>query len=398
MTSIALVVVGTWLCYKSITDSINQNIGELIASNLPQIGLKGDQPYFLFATEKVSNEWAHQQSTMQLYNAQGKLIEEFGPPGIDKLELHMDYFEARVGDHDVRGTCDPIKIRGRIVGYLQAEIPVELRNKATLEFAMTMAAIMPLLLIALALCGYFLSIKASKPVEQAFNLLKQFMSDASHELRTPVHAIQLMAENVAAEADEDSQLVKDMEGISKSTDRMARLIDDMMMLTKIEVQQLPLQQSAVRIDQLINHAVGELKQDFIDKQIALEVDKLDPITVEGDEHALHRVFTNLLGNALRYTDGGGTVSVCMNRSKNLVRVVVTDTGIGIDAQSLTHIFERFYRVDKSRARAQGGSGLGLSIVKAICEYHKGFVLVESEEGKGSTFTVILPCIPVPVAV
>jgi signal transduction histidine kinase len=336
MTSIALVVVGTWLCYKSITDSINKNIEELIASNLTQIALKGDQPYFIFAGEKVSNDWAHQQSTVQLYNAQGKLLEEFGAPGINKLELHQDYFEVRVGDREVRGTCDPIKIRGRIVGYLQAEIPVGLRNKATLEFAMTMAEIMPLLLIALALCGYFLSIKAGKPVEHAFNLLKQFMADASHELRTPVHAIQLMAENVAAEAGEDSQLVKDMEGISKSTDRMARLIDDMMMLTKIEVQQLPLQRSAVRLDQLINHAVGELKQDFIDKQIALEVDTLDPITVEGDEHALHRVFSNLLGNALRYTDGG-TVSVRMNRSKNLVRVVVRDTGIGIDSQSLPHL-------------------------------------------------------------
>ncbi|HEY9792538.1 MAG TPA: ATP-binding protein [Candidatus Obscuribacterales bacterium] len=390
ITSIFLIAVGTWLCHKSITDSLDKSLEELIASNLPQVEVIDDLPRFVFANEKVANDWAHQQSTLQLFTRDGKLIEEFGPPGKQQIALNKDYFEADVDGRHIRATSDPILSRGKIVGYLQAQIPTELRETATREFTIVMAALIPLLLIIIGASGYFFSMKASRPVENAFRLLRQFMADASHELRTPVHSIQLMAENVAAEADGNAQLIKDMEGITKSTDRMAKLIDDMMMLTKMELQQLPMQIAAVRIDQLVFDAVEEMKPAFGEKSIAVHIEELQPAIVEGDKHSLHRVVSNLLQNALRYTDAGGTVNIKMETNGGTTSITVSDTGIGISAENLAHVFERFYRVDKSRARAAGGSGLGLSIVKAICEHHKGTICVDSTEGKGSTFVVTLP--------
>jgi signal transduction histidine kinase len=395
ITSILLIVVGTWLCHKSITDSLNKSLEELIASNLPQVEVTENKPHFVFANTKVANEWAHQQSTLQLFSPDGKLIEEFGAPGAKRIALNKDYFEAEANGRHIRATSDPIMAHGKIVGYIQAQVPTELRETATREFAVVMAALIPFLLIAIAASGYFFSLKASRPVENAFRLLRQFMADASHELRTPVHSIQLMAENVAAEADGNVQLIKDMEGITKSTDRMAKLIDDMMILTKMELQQLPMQNAQVRIDQLVFDAVEEMKPAFGEKSIAVHIGDLQPAVVEGDPHSLHRVFSNLLQNALRYTDAGGTVNIKMETTGATTRVAVSDTGIGISAENLAHVFDRFYRVDKSRARAAGGSGLGLSIVKAICEHHKGTISVESAEGKGSTFSVTLPVSSIP---
>ena len=397
VTSIALVLIGTALCYKSITHSVDQGLEELIASNLPGVEYKEKKLHFLFSADPVSSSAARQECTVQLYNTEGELVQEFGPPGMPQLDLDHDYFEARVGKHIIRAASDPIKVDGKVVGYIQVQVPVDKRDKAVSEFALTMLAIMPFLMIALGFSGYLFSRKASKPVEQAHALLKRFMADASHELRTPVHAIQLMAENVAADNENDPQIVKDMDGIKRSTERITRLVDDMLLLTKAEVQQLPARREAVRLDKVIASSADELSQAYKDKNIDLRIEKLEPVTLPGDQFALHRVFTNLLQNALNYTDSG-SVTVKMNYQNNLVKIDITDTGIGIDAESLPHVFERFYRVDKSRARAAGGSGLGLSIVNAICHNHKGAITVASQVGKGTTFTVTLPAMRAPVAV
>lgn len=390
ITSLALVLLGTYLCYSSINNSLNKELEDLIASNLPEIVLKNNQPQFLFSNKSLSSQWAHQHSTIQLYDRNGNFIQEFGPPGVRRLELQQDYFEDTANGVKVRATCDPISAGNALIGYIQAEVPVEIRDTATLDFARIMVAIMPVLLLVLGFSGYFLSGKSSRPAEHAFMLLKQFLADASHEMRTPVHAIQLTAENVAADSAKDSQLAKDMEIIVQATDRLARLIDDMLLLTKLELHQLPVRKQPVSIDRLLVESIETMKPAFLEKNLDLQLGTLEPSVVEGDADALYRVICNLLQNALRYTDSGGQVRIDLKSSNNLVHLCVADNGIGIDAASLPHIFERFYRVDKSRARAVGGSGLGLSIAKAICEQHKGTIAVASQEGIGTTFTVILP--------
>lgn len=395
ITSVLLVVTGTWLCHNSITHSLDRALDELIASNLPQVEATDGRPHFVFASGKVSNIWVRQQSTLQLYDAQRNLVQEFGAPGVNRVAADDINFEADVNKRHIRASADPITAHGQVVGYIQAQLPTEIRDKATVEFAICMIILTPFLLIAIAACGYWFSIKASKPVENAYTLLRQFMADASHELRTPVHAIQLTAENVAAEADGNAQLVTDMGSITKSTDRMAKLIDDMMLLTKMELQQLPMKLEPVNLDALVTDAVAELKPAFAEKHISMKVQSLPAAVVQGDRDSLYRVFSNLLQNALRYTDSGGSVEINMAANNGQACVSVTDTGIGMSPQDLACIFDRFYRADKSRSRAAGGSGLGLAIVKSICECHKGSISAESTEGKGSTFTVKLPLAAAP---
>jgi signal transduction histidine kinase len=151
----------------------------------------------------------------------------------------------------------------------------------------------------------------------------------------------------------------------------------------------------VPLDELIADAVQEFRPAFAEKKISLNVHALQPAVVQGDRDSLYRVFSNLLQNALRYTDSGGSVDINMANDSGQARVSVTDTGIGMSSEDLARIFDRFYRADKSRSRAAGGSGLGLAIVKSICEYHKGSISVQSVEGKGSTFTVKLPMAAAP---
>ncbi len=162
------------------------------------------------------------------------------------------------------------------------------------------------------------------------------------------------------------------------------------MLTKTEQAVLSQQIAPVRLDVLINEVTDEFGALFEDKNIRLEVGRVQKVRLIGDREALHRMLANLLQNALNYTDTGGSVSVSLSAGINSATLKIADTGIGIPEESKNKIFDRFYRVDTSRARSVGGSGLGLSIVKAIAESHHASVNVQSEIGKGTSFTITFP--------
>jgi signal transduction histidine kinase len=127
-----------------------------------------------------------------------------------------------------------------------------------------------------------------------------------------------------------------------------------------------------------------------EKNVELFVEALRPVKVSGDEARLKQVVVNLLDNAIKYTPNGGTIRITITEAHHKAVLSITDTGIGIPGESLPHVFERFYRADKVRSREQGGAGLGLAIVRSICQAHGGTVEIESIENKGTTCRVILP--------
>lgn len=390
-TFIALALIGTALCYESITTSLDESVESLMAHALSLVDETQPGSVKMKAPpDTLRNEWSRARATIQLYSPDGKMISEFGPKGFPHL-CRANFSEATFNNRHVRMGSDPLRRDGALVGYLQVETPTDTRDQAVRAFALTLGWLSPVLIFTLAICGYIFSGKASKPVEEAFSLLRQFLADAGHELKTPVHLIQLTAENAMVAHEEDAELQQDLGTIVRATDRLGRLVDDMMTLTKMEVKQLPLKSVTVRLDELLSHALADYGLAAKEKGIELQCpDNLEPAALTGDPDQLNRVIGNLIENALRYTDSGGHVFVRMHRSANSVKFTVQDSGIGIPKESLPLIFNRFYRVDKSRARAAGGTGLGLAIVKAICELHGGTIAVESEEGKGSTFTVSLP--------
>ncbi|MBX9688254.1 MAG: hypothetical protein K2X27_16215, partial [Candidatus Obscuribacterales bacterium] len=171
-----------------------------------------------------------------------------------------------------------------------------------------------------------------------------------------------------------------------------RLVADLLLLTKSEQSKVALKMMPLRFDMLLREVLGEFGDLFEDKGIELIADTIHMARINGDKDALHRLLANLFENALNYTESGGKVKAELLVTGSNLLLTVSDTGVGIPAESIDKIFERFYRVDQSRSRAAGGSGLGLAIVKAITESHHGQIQVSSEVGKGTTFSITLPVV------
>jgi two-component system phosphate regulon sensor histidine kinase PhoR len=220
----------------------------------------------------------------------------------------------------------------------------------------------------------------------------EFVANVSHELRTPLTSIRGFAETLLDGALEDPRLAGDfLKIINAETERLSRLIDELLNLSKLENHKFMPNLQPLEIKDLLERVVAVLKSRAEEKQLAVKVEVPEFFsTVPGDPDMIYQVLINLIENAICYTQPGGEITVSASASPEDIRVDVRDNGIGIPAESLPRVFERFYRVDKARSREQGGTGLGLSIVKHIIDAHHGNVQVESEVGVGSTFSFVLP--------
>ncbi|HEX7974261.1 MAG TPA: ATP-binding protein, partial [Anaerolineales bacterium] len=214
--------------------------------------------------------------------------------------------------------------------------------------------------------------------------------DVTHELRTPLATIKGSLEGLMDGVLPGSP--QTYQQIYLEADRLQRLVDDLQELSRVEAGAYELNRRAVPVAHLVKTAVTRLSRQFQDKGVALET--LVPpglADVLVDEDRIGQVLLNLVGNALQYTPQGGRVQIAAEPRREEVAMIVADTGIGIPPEHLQHVFTRFYRVDKSRSRAHGGSGIGLTIARYLVEAHGGRIWVESPSpGSGSTFTFTLP--------
>ncbi|MBP7092061.1 MAG: HAMP domain-containing protein [Anaerolineaceae bacterium] len=227
-------------------------------------------------------------------------------------------------------------------------------------------------------------------LEKTETMRRQLIGDVTHELRTPLTAVKGYLEGLM-----DGVLPADpetYEQIHSEIDRLQRLVNDLQELSRVEAGAIQLNLAPVPPERLIERIQSTFGRQFEDKNIQLVTDVetgLPNLFVDKDR--IIQVLTNLAGNALQYTPNGGKVSISVRREKSEILFAVKDTGIGISTEQLTFIFNRFYRTDKSRNRASGGSGIGLTIAKALVQAHQGKIWAESNgEGKGSTFSFLIP--------
>jgi signal transduction histidine kinase len=217
----------------------------------------------------------------------------------------------------------------------------------------------------------------------------RFVSDASHELKTPLASIKLLADSIL-QYDMDLDTVREFVGdISDEAERLNRMTAKLLSLTKAEG--LPGGESEIIYMSPTIHRVSRmLRPNAIQAKIAfrLELDDDSPILILEDD--LYQIVFNLIENGIKYNLPGGTLTVHLRREEDNAILEVSDSGMGIPEDAINHVFERFYRVDKARSRATGGSGLGLSIVRTIVQRNRGEISVSSQVGKGTTFTVIFP--------
>ncbi|MDP9882538.1 two-component system sensor histidine kinase SenX3 [Sinomonas atrocyanea] len=217
-----------------------------------------------------------------------------------------------------------------------------------------------------------------------------FVANVSHELKTPVGAISLLAEALEASPDDEDAVRRFAARMHKEASRLAALVQDIIELSRLQGADVVHQGKAVDINEVVADAVDRSRLAAEAKGIEVRVGGHVDTQVFGDPDLLTNAFRNLIDNAVRYSPGNTTVGIGLRHRDGLVSVSVTDQGIGMAPEDQERVFERFYRADAARSRQTGGTGLGLSIVKHVVENHGGEVTVWSQPGKGSTFTVRLP--------
>ena len=228
-------------------------------------------------------------------------------------------------------------------------------------------------------------------LEESFERLRRFTADASHELRTPLTALRSVGE-VSLREDGDLASCRIVIGsMLEEADRLGILVDNLLTLTRGDAGRTLLKRESVDLAVLVNDVVECLRVLAEEKEQSLSIEIEEPINVEADRASLRRALINLLDNAIRYTPKNGCIRLRLRRTAEAGALVeIEDTGPGIAREHHAGVFERFYRVDKDRSSERGGAGLGLSIASRSVELNGGRIELESEQGKGSTFRVVLP--------
>ena len=220
---------------------------------------------------------------------------------------------------------------------------------------------------------------------------QEFVSDVSHELKTPITSIKVLADSLNMQDDVPIELYKEfMQDITNEIDRESKIIEDLLSLVKMDKSAAVMNISSVNVNEMLEIVLKRLKPIAQKKNVELLFESFRPVVAEIDEVKFTLVISNLVENAIKYNVSDGWVHVSLNADYQYFYVRVEDSGIGIPKESQDLVFDRFYRVDKARSRQTGGTGLGLAIVQNIVLLHHGTIKLHSEEGTGTTFTVRIP--------
>lgn len=228
-------------------------------------------------------------------------------------------------------------------------------------------------------------------LEKVDSSRQQFVSNVSHELKTPLSSVKVLSESILLQEDAPKEMyVEFLHDINSEIDRMTAIINDLLTLVKLDQKEIPLNFADVEMHQMIDEICRRLSPLAAAKNISLEIQIKQEVTAEIDEMKLSLAISNIIDNAIKYTPEGGSVVVTLDADHQNAFITVSDTGIGIPEEELNRVFERFYRVDKTRDRETGGTGLGLSITHATVMMHNGSIKVSSKEEEGTTMVVRIP--------
>jgi heavy metal sensor kinase len=227
-------------------------------------------------------------------------------------------------------------------------------------------------------------------LDDAFQQSKRFAADASHELRTPLTVLRTELENLARNPQPGPDPYERLGSLLQPVERLSKTVERLFALSRLDAGEAQTEWIAIDLGELVATTVDQMLLLAADKGIKVSCDAQQRVVVTGDRSRLKQIVVNLLDNAIKYTPAGGAVHLRVTVSDGQAVLSVEDSGIGIPAEALPHVFERFYRVDTTRSAETGGAGLGLAIVKTICDAHGAVVRVASALGRGSSFQVTFP--------
>ena len=228
-------------------------------------------------------------------------------------------------------------------------------------------------------------------LEKVEETRQTFVSNVSHELKTPLSSIKVLSESILLENDVPKEMyVEFLQDINSEVDRLTVIINDLLTLVKLDQKEVPVNFEETDLNALLEEIVKRLTPMANQKNISIELNNVKPVTAEVDKVKFTLALSNLIDNGIKYTPDGGEVKVTVDADHQNAFITVSDTGVGIAEEELGKIFERFYRVDKTRDRETGGTGLGLSITHATVLMHNGSIRVSSKENEGTSFVVRVP--------
>lgn len=290
----------------------------------------------------------------------------------------------------------PIYDDGRLLAYVYVGKEITSINGFLNMLLLIMLALSLVFLVVAAMMGNYMAGRAMVPIQQSFQRQREFVADASHELRTPLSVLMASLDVIEGEKDNrltrfSKQVIEDMKDELK---RLTRLVHELLTLARADSGSIQILKETFDLRPVLDKTTRSFRHLAEQKGIDLTTDFPDRILVYGDKERLTQLIYILLDNAVKYTPENGEVKLQIffigKKEKEMLKVVVEDTGMGISSKEQKDIFQRFYRVDKARSREMGGFGLGLSIAKWIIEEHEGSIHVDSQLGQGSRFTVLLP--------
>ena len=297
----------------------------------------------------------------------------------------------RAQPKNLRQLTLPIRAEQSLVGFLQVAVSIDPLRDSLARSRGFFSLGVPITLGITGIVSWILGGLAMQPAIRSYEQLQRFTADASHELRAPVAAILSNAQvGLLAPAEDHQQARQRLANIVTQSKLMSILIANLLFLARHAGKLNPQDVTKVDLVKLLNSLANEYQTLATEKGLKFNLDlSTQSLDVYGDRELLQQAIRNLLDNAIKYTPSGGIVALALAVKSRRVFIRIKDTGIGIPASDLPHIFERFYRVDEARTKDTGGSGLGLAIVQQIIQAHHGKITVESEAGE-TTFEICLP--------
>lgn len=408
---------------SQVTASLNIENGKLILADS------------LAEPPEYANE-NDQRTIIRVVSLDGKLLQTSGPPISLPLPEKADTRSPSIvswtdpaSNDNLRVYSAPITDNNLSLAVVQVARSLDNEQETLQQLLITLLLGIPILVAAAGVSGYFLAARALSPIdtitrtarrisaedlsarldlpatddevgrlaetfdamlarlEGAFQRERQFTADASHELRTPLAAMQAILNVIREERRSPEDYEQALDDLTEETNRLRALTEDLLHLARGDDRRIAILQD-IDLTTLLQDIGDSLRPLAESKGLTLDFAISDDLTISGDSDALIRLFVNLLDNAIKYTRQGNITLSANRETRDILKITVADTGMGIAAEHLPHIFDRFYRVDRSRS--SGGSGLGLAIASEIAQAHGGTIEVSSRVGEGTTFTLRFP--------
>ncbi len=433
---------------RSLRDAIDQSLEETAAAAVRSLEERGFLP-LIDEDELMSQfpELARIDKFFQIFSPSGTIT--IRSPNVKQHELPLSRQALEVAftgrtifesakypkEPPLRLISVPIIYRGNLLYIVQVGTSMESVEQTLNRLLLVLLVTMPLALAVSLAGGWFLAGRALRPVdtitlaaqriaggdltqrlnvpvssdeigrlagtfnnmiarlETSFRQIRQFSSDASHELRTPLTVMKGETELALRRPREAEDYTVVLESNLEEIDRMTRIVDELLFLSRADMGEVKMEHLPVKLEALLEDVHRQAALLGQDQGVQVVLGLVTPAAVLGDELRLRELFLNLVDNAVKYSHPGGTVEISLAAEDDRARVSIVDQGIGISREDQQRIFDRFYRTDDARAHTKKGTGLGLAISSWIAESHLGRIDVQSEVGKGSTFTVTLPLAP-----